>query len=204
MTKSEDRQTFDPLAAAGSVAEVDAPTSAGGTPRLDRRPLVRLRRENNGRRSFALPALVAILLLGAIVGAPWILTSYQGGGGAASAPSRSSYNLRFVLMPEPRPSGNVIAGMPDTRHWSVRLTRRDGTQIGRWDIYRDPPLAVEVPPGSYQISVSATVWVDDVDNGSRMTGPPVSECQADVTVASGPTITATITTTRATCSIAVA
>jgi hypothetical protein len=203
MTKSEDRQTFDSLAAAGSVAEVDAPTSTGATPRLDRRPLVRLRRQNNGRRSFALPALVAILLLGAIVGVPWILSSHQGGVGAAPMPSPSSHNLRFVLVPEPRPSG-IIAGMPDFRHWSVRLTRRDGTQIGRWDIYRDPPLAVEVPPGSYQISVSATVWVDDVDNGSRMTGPPVSECQADVTVASGPTITATITTTRATCSIAVA
>jgi hypothetical protein len=45
--------------------------------------------------------------------------------------------------------------------------------------------------------------LDDVDTGSRTTST-VMECQANVTVTSGPTITATVTTTMSGCSIAVA
>lgn len=161
---------------------------------------------STGRRSVGIAALVAIALLGAIVGAPWLLSSYQGGGGVASTPSASPYNLRFVLVPgqmSSLPSGIRIAPVLDPSHWSVRLARSDGTQIGKWDIDPGPPRATEVQPASYQISVWRTTMLDDVDTGSRTTST-VMECQANVTVTSGPTITATVTTTMSGCSIAVA
>jgi hypothetical protein len=102
-----------------------------------------------------------------------------------------------------QPPGIVAGHVLDSSHWSVRLARSDGTPVGTWDIYQGPPLATEVQPGSYQIGVWRTVWVDDVDKGRTITSPML-ECQADVTVTSGPTITATITTKGHTCSIAVA
>lgn len=203
----EDREVFDRFAARFSAIEPQVPAPAGWAPRSDRRSLVRLRRENNGRRSFALPALLVILILGVVLGLPRVLpSSSDGGGGVPSTASPIAYNLRFVLVLGPMsslPSGIRIAPVADPSHWSVRLTRSDGTQIGAWDINQGLPRATEVQPGSYQIGAWRTTSVPDALTGSIAISTKM-ECQANVTVTSGPTITATVTTTMTGCSIAVA